>query len=227
MLIVALILAVIGLAALVTAVVTSNEVVAWVCIGASGLGVLILIVDAIRDRARRRSELPAAAAGLTEDTTEVIQPTAAVETLDDETAYDAESFVEESVEESEYVAEESEDVAEDIAEDISEDIAEEDHPEELVYDDPDYDTPSDDEADFPVPAEEAAVHTVSESYLAQDVTDEDVTDEDVTEESATELRYVDSPEESAPTVTYTYSESAETEYVDTGDSPVEEERRDQ
>ena len=41
MLIVALVLAVIGLAALVTAVVTSNELVAWVCIGASGLGVLL------------------------------------------------------------------------------------------------------------------------------------------------------------------------------------------
>ena len=35
MLIVALVLAVIGLAALVTAVVTSNELIAWVCIGAS------------------------------------------------------------------------------------------------------------------------------------------------------------------------------------------------
>jgi hypothetical protein len=50
MLIVALVLAVIGLAALVTAVVTSNELVAWVCIGASVLGVILLIVDAIRER---------------------------------------------------------------------------------------------------------------------------------------------------------------------------------
>ena len=54
MLIVALVLAVVGLAALVTAVVTSNELVAWVCIAASGLGVLLLIVDAIRDRQYRR-----------------------------------------------------------------------------------------------------------------------------------------------------------------------------
>jgi hypothetical protein len=52
MLIVALVLAVIGLAALVTAVVTSNEVVAWVCIAASVLGVVLLIVDAIRERQR-------------------------------------------------------------------------------------------------------------------------------------------------------------------------------
>ncbi|HEX9832340.1 MAG TPA: DUF308 domain-containing protein, partial [Mycobacterium sp.] len=52
MLIVALVLAVIGLAALVTAVVTSNEVIAWVCIAASLIGVLLLIVDAVRDRSK-------------------------------------------------------------------------------------------------------------------------------------------------------------------------------
>ncbi len=55
MLIVALVLAVIGLAALVTAVVTSNEVVAWVCIAASVIGVILLIVDAIRERQRAGS----------------------------------------------------------------------------------------------------------------------------------------------------------------------------
>ena len=52
MLIVALVLAVIGLAALVTAVVTSNELIAWVCIAASVIGVVLLIVDAVRDRSR-------------------------------------------------------------------------------------------------------------------------------------------------------------------------------
>lgn len=52
MLIVALVLAVVGLAALVTAVVTSNELIAWVCIGASVIGVLLLIVDALRERSR-------------------------------------------------------------------------------------------------------------------------------------------------------------------------------
>lgn len=50
MLIIALALAVIGLAALVFAVVTSNALVAWVCIGASVLGVLLLISDALRER---------------------------------------------------------------------------------------------------------------------------------------------------------------------------------
>ncbi|OBG01424.1 hypothetical protein [Mycolicibacter sinensis] len=58
MLIIALVLAAIGLAALVFAVVTSNALVAWVCIGASLLGVLLLIVDALRER---RQNSPAAA----------------------------------------------------------------------------------------------------------------------------------------------------------------------
>lgn len=57
MLIVALVLAVIGLAALVTAVVTSNELVAWVCIGSSVLGVILLIIDAIRERTRAEAGL--------------------------------------------------------------------------------------------------------------------------------------------------------------------------
>ena len=52
MLIVALVLAVIGLAALVAAVVTSNELIAWVCVGASLIGVLLLIVDAVRERSQ-------------------------------------------------------------------------------------------------------------------------------------------------------------------------------
>ena len=53
MLIIALVLALIGLGALVFAVVTSNELVAWVCIGASVLGVVLLIIDALRERQRR------------------------------------------------------------------------------------------------------------------------------------------------------------------------------
>ena len=59
MLIVALVMAVIGLAALVTAVITSNEIIAWVCIGASVIGVILLIVDALRER-QRRDTTPAA-----------------------------------------------------------------------------------------------------------------------------------------------------------------------
>ncbi|BBY60499.1 hypothetical protein [Mycolicibacterium sarraceniae] len=69
MLIVALVLAVIGLAALVTAVVTSNELVAWVCIAASVIGVILLVIDAIRERQSRRgtdSEATTVAADATE-----------------------------------------------------------------------------------------------------------------------------------------------------------------
>lgn len=63
MLIIALVLAVIGLAALVFAVVTSNELVAWVCIGASVLGVVLLIIDALRERQRREAGPPAQTPG--------------------------------------------------------------------------------------------------------------------------------------------------------------------
>lgn|SRR5689334_11407404 len=63
MLIIALVLALIGLVALVFAVVTSNELVAWVCIAASVVGVVLLILDALRERQRRDvggDETPAA-----------------------------------------------------------------------------------------------------------------------------------------------------------------------
>lgn len=53
MLIIALVLALIGLVALGFAVVTSNELVAWVCIGASVVGVVLLIIDALRERRGR------------------------------------------------------------------------------------------------------------------------------------------------------------------------------
>jgi hypothetical protein len=55
MLIISLVLAVIGLAALVFAVITSNELIAWVCIGASVLGVVLLIIDALQERRRREA----------------------------------------------------------------------------------------------------------------------------------------------------------------------------
>jgi hypothetical protein len=66
MLIIALVLAVIGLAALVFAVVTSNELVAWVCIGASVLGVVLLIIDALRERQRREAGAATEASGAAE-----------------------------------------------------------------------------------------------------------------------------------------------------------------
>ena len=74
MLIVALVLAVIGLAALVAAVVTSNELIAWVCVAASVIGVLLLIVDAVRERSQGDSS---------DDATTVTEP---VEDYPDEPA---------------------------------------------------------------------------------------------------------------------------------------------
>ncbi|BBY15424.1 phage holin family protein [Mycolicibacterium litorale] len=65
MLIIALVLAVVGLAALVTAVVTGNALIAWVCIAASVVGVVLLIIDAVRERSRggRSAATGSAAAG--------------------------------------------------------------------------------------------------------------------------------------------------------------------
>ena len=147
MLIVALVLAVIGLAALVTAVVTSNEVVAWVCIAASVLGVILLIVDAIRERQGRASD-GAVAAAADEPAEPEESATADVVAYSDEepadstySAYDAD-YPDESLEQ---------------------EVAAEDHPEELVSDDPESDTPDDDEPELPEPAEEAALHTIDDN----------------------------------------------------------------
>jgi hypothetical protein len=66
-LIISLVLAVIGLAALVFAVITSNELVAWVCIGASVLGVVLLIIDALQERQRREAGPAVSEAGPAHD----------------------------------------------------------------------------------------------------------------------------------------------------------------
>ena len=89
MLIVALVLAVIGLAALVTAVVTSNELIAWVCIGASVIGVLLLIVDALRERSRGADD-DADDDRLDHDETTVIPAVSDVEDYPDEPTGDTE-----------------------------------------------------------------------------------------------------------------------------------------
>ena len=156
MLIVALVLAVIGLASLVTAVVTSNELVAWVCIGASAVGVILLIVDAVRERKASRLEVPAATVEDAEppfiadaenteiiestefsDSTQVIETTADTEVLTDpELLSDADA------------------------------LAAEDHPEELVHDEPEYDMPSDDEPEYSESAEDASIHIVDEQTIA-------------------------------------------------------------
>lgn len=153
MLLVSLILAVVGLVALVAAVITNNEMIAWVCIGASSLGVILLIVDAIRERTVQPppGDLTASDDATTPpfvadaDSTDVI-----------------ESDVVDSTDVGETDAVYSTDVIEsDVV--YSADVVEtEDHPEELVHDEPEYDMPDDDEPEYAEPAEEAAMHILDE-----------------------------------------------------------------
>ncbi len=98
MLIVALVMAVIGLAALVTAVVTSNQVIAWVCIGASVIGVVLLIIDALRER-QRRDATPAAESAEEEEPAEEVEDEASVEDQEFDAEYPEEEAEPESVEE--------------------------------------------------------------------------------------------------------------------------------
>lgn len=139
MLIVALVLAVIGLAALVTAVVTSNELVAWVCIAASVLGVILLIVDAIRERQGRSA--PAAPAPA-EEPEQPAQPDESAEDPADAVAYSDE---------------------EQTSVDGTYSTFDADYPDELVSEDPESDLPDDDEPELPEAAEEAAIHPIDES----------------------------------------------------------------
>jgi hypothetical protein len=155
MLIVALVLAVIGLAALVTAVVTSNEVVAWVCIAASAVGVLLLIVDAVRERKTRRFEAMTGEAEESDppfiadaENTEIIEATESTQVIEAAAVTDVLS-----------------DADDEVIADV-EVIAAEDHPEELVHDEPEYDMPSDDEPEYSESAEETAVHIVDEETVA-------------------------------------------------------------
>lgn len=151
MLIVALVLAVIGLVALVTAVVTTNEVIAWVCIAASAMGVVLLIVDAVRERAQRRL-IPISPA--TDADTEIIADDTSV--LAGEVAADEVAADEVSVDE----------------------VSGEDHPEEVVHDEPEYDTPTDDEPEYPQAAEESAMHVVSDGSDDSVVSDVSVVSDD-------------------------------------------------
>ena len=172
MLIVALVLAVIGLAALVAAVATSNELLAWVCIGASALGVFLLIVDAIRDRAQRRVPVPetAAAANTATELTEPDSGSVESSDLGDTVADEADNS--------------------DGDGDLAAEIAVEDHPDEVVHDEPDYDLPSDDEPEFPVPAEEDAVHIVGDDVevdrVGEDAAEQDAAEQDAAEQDAAE-----------------------------------------
>jgi len=133
MLIIAVVLAVIGLASLVAAVATSNEIFAWVCIASSAMGVILLAADAIRERKQRRWEAIAASTAAADAEAELAK-TDIIETI--ETGETGE-------------AGETGDGAEDA-------------PDEIVHDEPEADMPSDDEPEYPEPAEEAAMHILEE-----------------------------------------------------------------
>lgn len=225
MLIVALVLAVIALAALVTAVVTANEVVAWVCIAASSLGVVLLIADAIRERKNRRIDALSAGAA----TTAVVAASTPV--FDEDRSDDLDGVdTLESVDD----LEEWEDI--------------EDHPEEVVHDEPEYDTYSDDEAEFPEPAEEAAVHTVigeSDDELSgqaddtivvyetgvddSDLVESDLVESDVVESEAVESDVVESgpiATDDASIVVYESDSPTAIVYAAEPESEPEDEQRD-
>ncbi len=154
MLLVSLILAVVGLVALVAAVITNNEMIAWVCIGASSLGVILLIVDAIRERTVRPPSGALTASDDAEYSTDADFSTDVVEADAEYSTDVVEADAEYSTDDVEADAEYSTDVVEtDVFEsDVVEtdffetDVVEtEDHPEELVHDEPEYDMPDDDE----------------------------------------------------------------------------------
>ena len=139
MLLVSLILAVVGLVALVAAVITNNEMIAWVCIGASSLGVILLIVDAIRER--------------------TVRPPSGALTASDDAEYSTDADFSTDVVEAD--AEYSTDVVETNV------VESEDRPEELVHDEPEYDMPDDDEPydngpQYAEPAEQSAMHVIDE-----------------------------------------------------------------
>ena len=169
MLLVSLILAVVGLVALVAAVITNNEMIAWVCIGASSLGVILLIVDAIRERTVRPPSGALTASDDAEYSTDADFSTNVVETDAEYSTDVVETDVFESdVFESDVV--ESDVVETNVVEtDVFEtDVVEtEDHPEELVHDEPEYDMPDDDEPydngpQYAEPAEQSAMHVIDE-----------------------------------------------------------------
>ena len=159
MLLVSLILAVVGLVALVAAVITNNEMIAWVCIGASSLGVILLIVDAIRERTVRPPSGALTASDDAEYSTDADFSTDVVE-ADAEYSTDV---VESDVVESDVV--ETDIVETDFFE--TDVVETEDHPEELVHDEPEYDMPDDDEPydhgpKYAEPAEQSAMHVIDE-----------------------------------------------------------------
>ena len=164
MLLVSLILAVVGLVALVAAAITNNEMVAWVCIGASSLGVILLIVDAIRERT---VQPPPGDLTASDDATAppFVADADATEVIESDVVYSTEVIESDVVDSTEVIEFDVVDSTDVIESDVvySTDVVEtEDHPEELVHDEPEYDMPDEDEPEYAEPAEEAAMHILDE-----------------------------------------------------------------
>ena len=159
MLLVSLILAVVGLVALVAAVITNNEMIAWVCIGASSLGVILLIIDAIRERTVRP---PSGALTASDDAEYSPDADFSTDVVEADAEYSTD-VVETNVVESDVV--ETDVVETDFFE--TDVVETEDHPEELVHDEPEYDMPDDDGPydhgpKYAEPAEQSAMHVIDE-----------------------------------------------------------------
>ena len=164
MLLVSLILAVVGLVALVAAVITNNEMIAWVCIGASSLGVILLIVDAIRERT---VQPPPGDLTASDDATAppFVADADATEVIESDVVDSTDVIEFDVVDSTDVIESDVVDSTEVIESDVvySTDVVEtEDHPEELVHDEPEYDMPDEDEPEYAEPAEEAAMHILDE-----------------------------------------------------------------
>jgi hypothetical protein len=187
---------------------------------------VLLIVDAIREQFRgpvapsavapavlTPFEEPAVegsaveAAALAEsETTEVIEPIAEAVIVEDEVEGGLEDGVEAEFSYSTAdFADESDIASSDVVDSA---IAVEDHPEEVVHDEPDYDLPTDDEVEFPEPAEVAALHIVSDP---------------ATEYPAVEYATEEYPAAEYPAVEYVAAEEGQTTVADAYDTTVTEE----
>jgi hypothetical protein len=167
------------------------------------------------------------AAALAEsETTEVIEPIAEAVIVEDEVEGGLEDGVEAEFSYSTAdFADESDIASSDVADSA---IAVEDHPEEVVHDEPDYDLPTDDEVEFPEPAEVAALHIVSDpatEYPAVEyATAEYPATEYATEEyPAVEYATEEYPAAEYPAVEYVAAEEGQTTVADAYDTTVTEE----
>jgi hypothetical protein len=183
------------------------------------------VTPAVEEPAVEGSAVEAAAIAESE-TTEVIEPIAEAVIVEDEVEGGLEDGVEAEFSYSTAdFADESDIASSDVVDSA---IAVEDHPEEVVHDEPDYDLPTDDEVEFPEPAEVAALHIVSDpatEYPAVEyATAEYPAVEYATEEyPAVEYATEEYPAAEYPAVEYVAAEEGQTTVADAYDTTVTEE----